>query len=103
MLVLVTACLARDREVLWVDGNKMVGTIPSDVIALASLTYVQLCPCKGGVITVGGVGVMTLHVTRAAEWRRCCCHVLARVPGSRLTIGGNHFSRTNELKDVTKM
>jgi hypothetical protein len=101
MLVLVTACLARDREVLWVDGNKMVGTIPSDVIALASLTYVQLCPCKGGVITVGGVGVMTLHVTRAAEWRRCCCHVLSRV--SDLYIGGNHFSRTDELEDVTKM
>jgi hypothetical protein len=81
----------------------MVGTIPSDVIALASLTYVQLCPCKGGVITVGGVGVMTLpvHVTRAAEWRRCRCHVVSRV--SNLYIGGNHFSRTDELKDVIKM
>ena len=51
MLFLSSACVARDRESLVVFGNKMVGTIPSDVIALASLTYVQLCPCKCGVIT----------------------------------------------------
>jgi hypothetical protein len=41
----VSACLARDRNELRVDVNNMVGTIPSDILALP-LKYVQLHPCK---------------------------------------------------------
>jgi hypothetical protein len=65
MLFLSSACLARGRESLVVSGNKMVGTIPSNVIALASLEYryVQLCPCEFDVITA--VAALPLSVASA--------------------------------------
>jgi hypothetical protein len=50
-LFLVSACSARDRHTLRVDDNNLVGTIPSDVIALSSLEYVRLCPCECDVVT----------------------------------------------------